>query len=52
MQGKIKLQTLLFSYYKTEKDKTNIELKTILHQNHVVSMYAFIKVTSPNRTQE
>lgn len=29
-QVQIKLRTLLFSYYKTEKDKTNSELKTIL----------------------
>jgi len=49
-QVKIKLKTLLFSYYETEKDKTNTELKTILCQTHVVSMYAIIKVTSPNNT--
>lgn len=41
---------ILFSYYKTEKEKTNTKLKTILCQTHVVSMYAVIKVTSPSST--
>jgi len=51
-QVKIKLKTFLFSYYKTKKDKTNTELKTILCQTHVVSMYPIIKVISPNSTWE